>query len=238
VSDQPTGQESTDHLPSVAWPPSPQNQEYQRTQARLLPGFRPVASLAPWVVILLLSNIFLGTVSELVVTLANAVGPPAIPGWIWIVLNILGPALGIACVVVFLVWVYRVCSNLSALGAPRPSITPGWAVGYFFIPILNLYKPYLALRDAWQASDPGGDLEQTQTERSTTPVGWWWAAWLIWNAADSIAFAFNQQLNSTLGINSGSMISYGISIFTYVTAIRLVNNLTKRQEEAARRLAG
>lgn len=63
--------------------------------------------------------------------------------------------LGIAVLVVGLVWVYRVASNARAVGDPtRPS--PGWAVGSFLIPVAHIVLPIFPLREAWTKSRAGG----------------------------------------------------------------------------------
>ena len=86
----------------------------------------------------------------------------------------------------FLVWFYRVHKNLAALGC-RADATPRWAVGCFFVPILNLTEPYKAMKEAWVLSDApaipseplaGHGLGDVQAPRRVT---WWWTAWLLCN---------------------------------------------------------
>ena len=55
----------------------------------------------------------------------------------------------------FLMWVYAAHKNLPALGTPHPKFTPGWAVGWFFIPIMNFFKPCQAIMELAEGSDPG-----------------------------------------------------------------------------------
>jgi len=47
----------------------------------------------------------------------------------------------IGAAVTFLVWFHRVDKNLSALGGRDLKYTPGWAMGGFFVPFLNLVRP-------------------------------------------------------------------------------------------------
>lgn len=73
--------------------------------------------------------------------------------------------------IVFGMWVYRAHANLRARGATNLRVTPGWAVGFFFIPILSLWKPYEAMKDLWKASQ---DLHHWQSLRTPIllPLGW------------------------------------------------------------------
>ena len=67
----------------------------------------------------------------------------------------------------FLRWLSLAYGNLPALGAvPRFSRT--WAVVFFLIPILNLFRPYQVVRELWRGSGGGG----------AAIVGWWWTAHL------------------------------------------------------------
>lgn len=84
--------------------------------------------------------------------------------------------LGLAIAILAAVWIYRAAANARALGAPDLTISPGWAVGWYFIPIANCWKPYQAMREIWQASarlQPRPDAAKTALLRT------WWALWLL-----------------------------------------------------------
>jgi hypothetical protein len=78
----------------------------------------------------------------------------------------------VAAVVAFLAWVYRVYRNLPALGNLTPSTTPGRAVGFYFMPLLNLFMPCVVMAEIWRYSDP---TQAGAVRKSTSAlVGWWW----------------------------------------------------------------
>ncbi|MDQ1558239.1 MAG: hypothetical protein QOD32_1299 [Pyrinomonadaceae bacterium] len=98
----------------------------------------------------------------------------------------------IATAAAFLMWMHRAYRNLPALGARRLDTTPGWAVGYFFIPFANLVKPFQVVREIWHGSTPRGGGSSFDGRdnfggfpSSGTPalIGWWWAFWIIANVA-------------------------------------------------------
>src|SRR5258708_386553 len=41
----------------------------------------------------------------------------------------------------FVVWFYQAVANLRAAGLKQMEFTPGWAIGGFFVPFLNLVRP-------------------------------------------------------------------------------------------------
>ncbi len=102
-------------------------------------------------------------------------------------IDVLQVAVYLGTVVAFLIWFHRVHKNLPALGGRELKYTPGWAVGGFFVPLLNLVRPLQVMREIWHGSDPAGaDRDRTPDGPSIrnqlgTPalVGWWWALFLI-----------------------------------------------------------
>jgi hypothetical protein len=64
-------------------------------------------------------------------------------------------SLGIVAIeVIFLVWQHRAATVARALRYPACH-SPGWGVGCWFIPIVNLWMPYQALRDCLPPGHPG-----------------------------------------------------------------------------------
>ena len=49
--------------------------------------------------------------------------------------------------VAFLAWLSRAIDNVPALGAGRPSVSPRWAIAWWFIPFGNLGMPYEVVRE-------------------------------------------------------------------------------------------
>jgi hypothetical protein len=80
----------------------------------------------------------------------------------------------LASVVVWRMWQFRGQRNLTLAGRPSLRFTPGWAVGWWFIPIANLWKPFQAVRELGSRSDPD---ERSYVVRGWWVVGLWWATW-------------------------------------------------------------
>jgi hypothetical protein len=84
-------------------------------------------------------------------------------------------ALFVVTDIVFLTWIHRVNRNARALGAEGMRFTPGWSVGWFFVPIMNLWRPFQVMREIWQASAQPGNWRAVQ---APPLLGWWWAMFL------------------------------------------------------------
>ena len=81
-------------------------------------------------------------------------------------------------VIVFCRWIYRANANARSLGADDMNYTPGWSVGWFFVPFMNLFKPFKIMKEIWQASSPNiNEPWQVQAVSALVPI--WWALWLL-----------------------------------------------------------
>jgi hypothetical protein len=115
----------------------------------------------------------------------------------------------------------------------------GWAVGAWFVPILNLFRPKQIANDIWRGTDP----EQAQAGRWTEPpvaplVHWWWAAWLVANLLGNLSFRLINDARTldaertAVAVDIAAGISY---VVAGVLALRFVRAVTER--EAARAAA-
>ena len=49
-------------------------------------------------------------------------------------------------------WIHRANYNARQLGAENMKFTPWRSIGYYFLPIFNLWRPYQAMKEIWKAS--------------------------------------------------------------------------------------
>lgn len=84
----------------------------------------------------------------------------------------------IGAVIAFLMWLHSAVRQSNALGM-EVGVTPGWAVGWWFIPFANLVKPYHTIRGLTSAV--GGE-----SLVGSLSIGLWWATWIIGNVLGNI----------------------------------------------------
>ncbi len=167
-----------------------------------------------------------------------------------------------AIAIVFLVWFFRVYANLAALGARQLRHGPGWAVGAWLVPVVNLARPLEMVSDAWRASNPKAPGDQGATWREANVprfLGVWWGLLLgttllarlaSWKGAADAALpqlqaaARSAALPTVLdevshGQRNAVAIGIAADIFAVVLVLAtvvLVQALTERQLRRARRL--
>src|SRR5205085_6640413 len=103
----------------------------------------------------------------------------------------------VATIVIWCIWQHHAQANAVVLSGGGLRFTPGWAVGWWFMPVANLWKPFQTVRELWKASHGGG----WRTIATWSLLGWWWATWL--------AGLLNVQLGAKtqVGILFGSSVS-------------------------------
>ncbi len=139
--------------------------------------------------------------------------------------------------IVFGRWIYLAHKNLPELGARYLRFTPGWSVGTFFVPVLNLWGPYQAVRDLAKASrNPlHWDLEDT-----SPLIVVWWVLWLLVQALGNGAFRTSMQAQSLGGLEEITMLDLTagvLSVPLYFLARYIVRRIWRDQLENSARSA-
>jgi hypothetical protein len=149
---------------------------------------------------------------------------------IQVIVGLLQSGLGIVTGIAFLKWIYRAYKNIKGFGAEGLRFSPGWAVGYYFIPILSLIRPVQVMGEIWRASD--GPTNWRQKPGSWLIAGWW-TLFLLYTGVTQISLeiAFQASTNDQWTLAAvlailGDLFSIPLSIIT----LRLVTEIYRRQE--------
>ena len=143
----------------------------------------------------------------------------------------------VATVVFFCMWLYRAYANLRAFNPVRRlDNSPGWAVGSFFVPFVNLVLPYRAVREAWQKSEPPEEAFLSEPgPPAFFPI--WWTFWLLSAFAGNISMrlSFNENVPERIA-TMVSIGASGLSIIAALFAYLVVDAIDNRQEETSGKL--
>jgi hypothetical protein len=86
----------------------------------------------------------------------------------------------LAIILVWLVWFYRAYTNVPRLSSRPLRFGKGWAIGAWFVPILNLFRPKQITNDIWRAAEYEPDPSIALHNRPVSALlHWWWALWVI-----------------------------------------------------------
>ncbi len=139
-------------------------------------------------------------------------------------------------VIFFLMWIHRAHRNLPAIGARDLKFTPNWAVGWFFVPFMNLFRPVQVVIEISKASSPEINTPDGTSWKSvpTSPIIWlWWVVWIIAGIVGQIAARLSlraETLETILASSWAILISDAIDMVAAVLAIMVVSTIDKMQE--------
>ena len=143
----------------------------------------------------------------------------------------------VVSVVFWCMWVHRTYRNLPALGAARLRWTPGWAVGFWFIPVVNLFRPYQVMSETWRASDPPyGAPTDWQALSAPALLAWWWAMHLLYMLAGGVTLYVGIRSEDFGVLLALARIELGImalDVALRLVEIQIVKRFTARQERRA-----
>jgi hypothetical protein len=174
--------------------------------------FRPVGWTTTAATIAIFSSVALG----MVVNGFSIAYPHPSPDRLVIVaamaiLGLLLQVASLAAYVFFLMWMHRSSKNAHSFGHEGLEFTPGWCVGWWFIPVAFWWMPYRALREIWRASDPETVLAESryawagQNVPSTFLL--WWLVWQL-SAIPAIG-----------GVVTSTMTTLNYAELTWLTAV-------------------
>ncbi len=84
---------------------------------------------------------------------------------------------GIALVVTFTMFIHHASSNLQHLRIVGQKFTPGWSVGWFFVPFMNLYKPTRIVRELSTASGSTDTKNPRAWQNAKSQEGMFISSW-------------------------------------------------------------
>ncbi len=127
------------------------------------------------------------------------------------------------------IWIHRVNHNGHLFDDSVMKISPGWSVGYFFIPILSLWKPYEILKEIWMVSINPNELKKIPKH---TFISLWWFFTLLTITLFSIyrhLISGAEKINELINANLLSQLSSFTRILSAVFLIIVINKISQMQ---------
>jgi hypothetical protein len=171
-----------------------------------------------------------------VALLAGAAGmfDPASRPPVWVGFLILGISLSymlslIVSIVLVARWIYRGHANLAAAGLFGLRYSPGWAVGWYFIPIANWFKPFGVMRELWNASHGATDHYDSA---SPATLKLWWACYIVPNLMTAISEVIARRNPEFARTDEWiTMAASGVLIASALLLARLIAQITSAQRD-------
>ena len=115
----------------------------------------------------------------------------------------------------FLRLLYKAVQKAESFDPPFTYVSPGWAVGYWFVPLMNLYRPFEVVKALFQAcaGQAGGKPAAGQQL-----LGAWWALLLLSNILSMVVARMGIDLTTPAGITRYAEYTLGCDLLFLAAA--------------------
>ena len=124
----------------------------------------------------------------------------------------------IAIAVLFLRFLYKAVQQARGFATPYSYVSPGWAVGYWFIPFINLYRPYETVKHLFKAcaAEAGGEAKPAAGDQL---LGAWWAMFLVANVAGWMLARSDTDMSTAAGITTYAEYTIGCNVLLLIATL-------------------
>ena len=142
-----------------------------------------------------------------------------------------GWAANLVLLVPYLIWLHRTVMNCRAFSSMM-YLKPGLAVGNYFIPFVNLFRPCQDMQEIWRVSgNPRGWLK----DRGSVLVGVWWVLALVTigvSIESSALFSTIQSHDDSVLARLFFVITKSVQVLWYILFVAVVALVMRRQARA------
>lgn len=177
-----------------------------------------------------------GSVLLFAVNAAALAEGESLPSALWVLWDTL-PLLSVLIVgaywvsIIFVaLWVHRASVNAHKLSRGL-EISPGWAVGWYFVPLANLLMPFRAMDEIWRASQ---NPSAWRTAATSPVLRWWWALWLASGICASASSVISRAATDAQSLIIGSVFG-AVSALSSIGAALVLRWIVRRITLAQRR---
>ena len=146
--------------------------------------------------------------------------------------GIISLGISITTIVLFIRWFRRAYYNLHSIQSSEVSFQEGWAAGAWFIPFLNLVRPYQIMREIWTGTQRAMPHRYPDILPATL-VGSWWALYLIMNITANISLRMAmgvEDIDDLINVAIASIIVEIITIPAAIIAIQVVKKISSFED--------
>ena len=138
----------------------------------------------------------------------------------------------VVSVITFIRWFRRAYYNLSSRTDIR--YDEGWAAGSWFVPILNLFRPYQIMKEI---DDESSNLIEKHSQEpisdSTALIGFWWALWIISGVVGRYVFRTSlnaESLEELMTSTQVDMLGVAFDVPLSLITVFMIRAISKKEE--------
>lgn len=122
--------------------------------------------------------------------------------------------------VLYFNWLYNSVRNVREVRGASMRATPGWAVGYWFIPIINFYRPYQTMVELWERSSDGIAVKILPPS-----IGLWWLTYFLGGVLESSGDRLQavELLRLSAGLEVASKVLLAVAAYLLIRIIGAID---------------
>lgn len=134
-------------------------------------------------------------------------------------------AVYLICIVLFILWFRRAYNNLNLSNKANTKYAEGWAAGAWFVPFINLARPYFIMQEIWEKTQEA--THNLITHKNGKIIGWWWIIWIINNIGTNFINRYFKEtsVEELIISTSASIIFNFIELVALVLLIIIIKNV-------------
>lgn len=112
--------------------------------------------------------------------------------------------------VTFIMWFRRAYYNLNQLTYNNLEHSDGWAAGCWFVPFINLYRPYKMMKEMYVKTDSflyESDSLEYKKKLNTSYLSVWWTLWIISSFISNFSFRYSLDAETVSQLSNSSVIA-------------------------------
>lgn len=130
-------------------------------------------------------------------------------------------------------WFRRAYFNLH-LRVKNLSNDEGWAAGSWFVPIINLYRPFQIMKELYVETKKYiiDNDESSRIDLNTNIIVFWWTLWIINGIFGQLIFRLSNYADTIpdlIGITVLSIISGFIGIVLAIVTLKMIKDYSKAE---------
>ena len=131
-------------------------------------------------------------------------------------------------------WIYKSNLNLQNISSNKLRFSPGWSVGWYFIPIFSIWKPYQAMKEIYLTSQRMANPNKSSILPGSFII--WWFLWIIGNYLGWYYFRQsltidNMSLQEIIDLSIIGIvfdIIDVITVFMFLNIVKSINHFEKK----------
>lgn len=122
-----------------------------------------------------------------------------------------------------LVWIYRASKNLFFFRISALKASPGWSIGWFFVPIAFFWMPIKVAHQIYAGSKYGNDWKNSSINGQL--ILWWL---LFWFAGWVVAYFIPTEITS-IDKTTQALVIYGIYLAVSAASLSIFSNILVKE---------